>query len=98
MFAKSIGWIGSLKRFVATRLLLDDLVGGREQRRRDGEAERLSGLQVDDEVELGQLDDRQVGRFLPLKDAAKSRLASSVSVEVATSLSRSRKNGSVGVS
>jgi hypothetical protein len=47
MFAKSIGWIGSLRRFVATRLLLDDLVGGGQQRFWDGEAERLGGFHVD---------------------------------------------------
>ena len=35
--------------------LLDHLVGRRQQRFRDGEAERPSGLEVDDEIELGDL-------------------------------------------
>jgi hypothetical protein len=39
-------------------LLFDQLVGGRQQRFRDGQAERLGGFQVDDELELGRLHDR----------------------------------------
>ena len=35
-----------------SRRLLDHLVGGREQRRRHGEAERLGGFEVDDKFEL----------------------------------------------
>ena len=34
------------------------------------EAERLGGLQVDDELELGRLHDRQVGGLLTLEDPA----------------------------
>ena len=44
--------------------LLDHLVCGRQQRFRDGEAERLGGLEVDDEIEFGRLQHRQVGRLL----------------------------------
>src|SRR5215467_12648239 len=40
--------------------LLDDFVRPREHRRRDREAEGLGGLQVDDELELGRLFDREV--------------------------------------
>ena len=40
---------------------LDDLVGGGEQRRRQGEAEHPGGLGVDDEFEPGGLHDPRCG-------------------------------------
>ena len=40
--------------------LFDHLVGGGQQRFRDGKAERLGGLEVDDEIIFGRLYDRQV--------------------------------------
>jgi hypothetical protein len=43
--------------------LLDHLVSGGQQRFRDGQAERLGGLEVDDEFEFGRPNDRQLGRF-----------------------------------
>src|SRR5260370_20443343 len=49
---------------------LDHLIGGGQQRFWDSKAERLGGLQVDDELELGWPHDRQVGRFLAFEDAA----------------------------
>jgi len=47
---------------------LDHLVGGHEQHRRHGEAQRLRGLQIDDELELARSQHRQIGRLLALED------------------------------
>jgi hypothetical protein len=45
-------------------LLFDHFVGADEQRRGHVDAEQLGHLQVDDELELGGLLDRQVGRIV----------------------------------
>src|SRR5687768_15533096 len=42
---------------------LDHLIGPRQQRRRDGEAERFRGLEVDDELELRRSLDGEVARL-----------------------------------
>ena len=47
--------IGDLSRYSNVRAelqLLDDLIGTGEQRRRDVDADRLCGLEIDDRVEL----------------------------------------------
>src|SRR6516162_10248720 len=49
-----------------TAFSLDHLISGGQQRFRDGEAERLGGLEVDDQFELGGLLHRQIGWFLAL--------------------------------
>jgi hypothetical protein len=54
----------------ANRSLFDNLVGGREQRRRHGKAEHPGGLMIDDQLELARLYDRQIGRLHALEDAA----------------------------
>jgi hypothetical protein len=44
------------------------LVGAREERLWHGEAERLGGLEIDDQLDPGALVDRQIGGFLTLED------------------------------
>jgi len=43
---------------------LDHLIGAAEQRQRHGDAKRLGGFEVDQQIDLGGLLDRQVGRLL----------------------------------
>jgi hypothetical protein len=45
------------------RLLFDDLVGAGEDRGRHGEAERLGGLEIDDQLKGRRLLDGQVSGF-----------------------------------
>jgi hypothetical protein len=47
---------------------LDHLIGAREQRRWHLEAERLRGLEIDDQLELGRLLDRKIGGFGALQN------------------------------
>jgi hypothetical protein len=58
--------------------LFDDLVGAGEDRGRHGQAERLGGLEIDDQLECGWLLDRQIRELLALEDP------SGVNAELAT--------------
>ena len=51
--------------------LFDHLVGASEQGERHGDAERLRRLQVDNQLDLGRLLHRQVGRLFAFQDAAR---------------------------
>ena len=48
--------------------LFDHLVGAADQRQRNGKAEGLGSLQVDDQLDFGGLLDRQIGRLLALEN------------------------------
>jgi len=48
---------------------LDHLIGGRQQRFRDGEPERFGGLEVDDKLNFCGLLHRQIGRFVAFENA-----------------------------
>src|ERR1700687_4838976 len=51
-----------------TTALFDHLVGAGEQCRWHNDAKRLCGLQIDHQLELGRLFDRQVGRLRTLEN------------------------------
>ena len=59
---------------------LDHLVGAEEERLRDGEAKRLGGLEVDQQLELRRLLDRQVGGLRTLQNSTSERPEASVSI------------------
>ena len=48
--------------------LLDQFIGGGQQRFGDGQAERFGGLEVDHQIELGRLLDREIGGFHAIKN------------------------------
>src|SRR5438552_13134964 len=52
----------------AAMALFDDLVGAGENRRRHGQAERVGGLEVDDQLEPRRLLDRQFGQLGAVED------------------------------
>ena len=52
-----------------SRRFTDHLVGGGQKRFWDGKAERLGGLEVDDEINFRSLLDRQIGWFLAFENA-----------------------------
>jgi hypothetical protein len=54
---------------IGSCVLLDHLIGRRQQCFRDGEAERLGGLEVDDEFEFGRLLHREIGWFVAFENA-----------------------------
>src|SRR4029453_5463859 len=49
--------------------LFDHLIGSRKQFVGDGEAERLGGLEIDDQLILGRHLHGEIGRLFPLEDA-----------------------------
>ena len=51
----------------STAVSLDHLVGAAEQRRRHFEAKRFRSLEIDNQLELGWLFDRQIAGLAPFK-------------------------------
>jgi hypothetical protein len=47
--------------------LLDDLIGAAEQRKRQADAQRLGGLEVDDQLHLCDLLTGRLASFSPLR-------------------------------
>src|SRR5688500_14834393 len=58
--------------------LFDELIGAQQQRRRDGEAERLRRLEIDGELEPGGLLDGKLCRFRALENALHIRGSAAV--------------------
>src|SRR6185295_20284401 len=48
--------------------LFDHFIRDGNEPRWNGEAERLGGLEIDDELEFGRLQDRQIGRLRAFQD------------------------------
>jgi hypothetical protein len=67
--ARSADSTGLKMRRITRAASFDHVVGAADQRQRDCKAERLRGLEIDHEVDLGRLQHRQVGGFCALEDA-----------------------------
>src|SRR3954447_19659896 len=50
--------------------LLDHLIGAQQQRRRDRKAQYLRSLEIDDQLNIGRLLNRQISRLFTLENAA----------------------------
>src|SRR5262245_23733385 len=68
--AKSADSTGLKMRRITRAASFDHLVDAANHRQRDGEAERLGGLHVDDELHFGRLLDRQLGGLLAFENSA----------------------------
>src|SRR5262245_52807031 len=70
----------------ANRYLFDHLVGSTEQREWDGNAKRVGGFQIEDQLGLHRLLDRQIGWLLALENTASIDAALMVRVRKAVSI------------
>src|SRR6516164_4752756 len=69
------------------RRLFDDFVRDGEYAGWNGEAKRLGGLEVDDELERGRRQDGQIARFFAAQDSA------SISADLAKGIGEARAIG-----
>src|SRR5262249_14048642 len=75
--------------------LFDHLVRGDQQVGRYGQAERLRGLQVDDQFELGRPNNRQIGRLRAFENA--TNVDAKLSVHVGNAVAIAHKATGCGV-
>src|SRR5215831_20454123 len=73
--------------------LFDHLVDAANHRQRDGEAERLGGLHVDDELHFGRLLDRQLGGLLAFENSACIDAERAVRIQNGASVSHQAASG-----
>ena len=79
MVAKVVQELGRRKSTERrSRLSLNNLVGAGEDRGRHDEAERLRGLEIDHQLEIGRLLDRQIGRLGAVEDLSDATISLSV--------------------
>ena len=69
--------------------LFDHLIGAQRKRLRDVEPDRLGGLEVDDQLELGGKGDRQVGRLGALEDLVDVNRALAGQIEIIRTITTS---------
>src|SRR6516162_99258 len=82
-------------KLISIKKLFDHLVSGDQQVGRYGQAERLRGLQVDDQFELGRPNYRQIGRLRAFENATK--VDAKLSVHVGNAVAIAQKATRCGV-
>src|SRR5262245_40702347 len=81
-----------LSRCSNYRQLFDHLVGTTEQRDREGEAERLRGLESDNELKFHRLLDRQGGRFFAFENPRGVATGETIGVHLAAAVTHQSTN------